>query len=1616
MVNRSGRSGNVRFGSKTVTRSTPAPTPPIVPANPSGTTPRDAFDLTLLNIGGNPLPLAAPGTITSSAVHTTGNALQDGDSYYVKVAAVDAGGNQGPATLAGPITMGGGSNTYRAAFAQVTNATNYRIYCSTDFNPLFIGEITETQRAAGVIFTGSNGGTTGGSTPGAVDIPFDGTGPTAVPTSNDATINLRVVKDEHGQPQFQEGSAPALVDTIATDTLHGYQQDNISFGTQPPEQGKTNLNINFAHGLNQDPIGNYHQGFYNWGESVWTIDTGGLALRAPAMLPVLLNTLYITSYTADTFPVITTSVPHRLSVGNIVTIAHCADSGMNGQRTVASVPSTTTFTTSEATASISGTDGEVRLQPLDARVESACTHNASSWFSAGNKVYFIDEVDGRLVIKEPLTQPSGTFRITRIFSWQGILLVAHDTVDPYEWSLDDGATWHLAGIDGPPISIAAPGLLTTSIVTGGSLTDTFLYYVIVTAQNAAGQESAPTIGTARVAATPDLTVRIAFGQVANAVSYNIYLSTDADPKLVGNITEANRATGIVIDTPGHTTAGGVAGAVDVQCNGVGDQAPAAGRLSTGIVTGGSLTDMLTYTVKVSAVDSHGIESVATEGAPQTMATPDLTLRVAVPAVTDAVLYRVYCSTDLNPRFVATITPAELATGIVIDSNVPPYTTAGGGGPGFVDIQVAGQAAFTSPGTITTSLQPGGSLVTGATYQVQVQAFSPDGAGSAAVAGTTIATVGSSKTIRLAFDKVAASGDLPAAASYAIFLSTVPAPGNPNATAPLFVGYVTEVHRAAGRVLVKQGGDSPNVENGTVALPTLPIASPGVLTTSRVNGGSLVNTSVYNIRVTAIDVNGVESYPTLGAAVTAATPNLTARIAFAQVTGAVTYKIYLSTATTPLFVGHITEAQRASGIKITAQDTTGAGGTAGAVDVEVAGTGYASPLAGGFVDVQLAGTGVQPIVTNVAQATDVQRYGKFFADYQDSAAALNPSRPIILMSNDPNQVFQSENPTDAAQWSAGSLVGQGGSFNPDHNTSLSVAPTGELLVGKAVNLFQLLNASDASASASAATSGNVEKRMGPVAQSTDVGMENFAWPAAIQFSFFGVIHDYDIMQLKPQRLSSNFGGVLLTPTIGFGPAFKLPAIPQAQKAVVAIATDHSRLLFAALSGDEGYILAGLDPGGQDDTAFEWHGSIARTGWPIRFLWTESFPLSGDKRDLYLFAASNESPYDVAAMRLPRTNVGYDPDTVFVQSASIDLGPDYGGQAQVPKVLSRATPNTMRLDSNPYGPNCVLDYRVAPPTPTNTNFVELGTFTHSPLPLPADVSNSYLPVGVYGTFVEVKATLQSPGPNIVSTSDAAATVVTTDVDHGFVFDQHVFISGCLDTKLNGDWIISAVDSPTTFRLQDGYGHNVSSTGSAASPGVSDGIVTTLESIETAAALESVEAVQFRRPIRKDLISCTVYADTSGMTREGGRRGASWEQLRRAIKACRDAIQPPMLVENSTNLRWTVDIQDFKRRWVDYNDGNGATMVVDLVMQELDTSLAVATAGVGAPFHVHLLEQFTGPLASITLEYVPIIQPEVFVNRALLLPTVDYIWNEGSRIITFTIVQSGIIRVYYEKAPSS
>lgn len=142
--------------------------------------------------------------------------------------------------------------------------------------------------------------------------------------------------------------------------------------------------------------------------------------------------------------------------------------------------------------------------------------------------------------------------------------------------------------------ISTPGTVTCTKQAGGSCT-AGTYYVKVVAGNGYGRTTATTGNTTVTTETTNLTVRAAFAQVTGATFYDIYCSTDADPKWVGRITEAQRASGILITAVGVTGAGGTAGAVDVQVPGTGLQAATTAAQNTAYSIPASPVDCSGYT-------------------------------------------------------------------------------------------------------------------------------------------------------------------------------------------------------------------------------------------------------------------------------------------------------------------------------------------------------------------------------------------------------------------------------------------------------------------------------------------------------------------------------------------------------------------------------------------------------------------------------------------------------------------------------------------------------------------------------------------------------------------------------------------------------------------------------------------------------------------------------------------------------------------------------------------------------------------------------------------------------------------------------------------------------------
>lgn len=129
--------------------------------------------------------------------------------------------------------------------------------------------------------------------------------------------------------------------------------------------------------------------------------------------------------------------------------------------------------------------------------------------------------------------------------------------------------------------LAAPTLGAGSAVSGGSCT-AGAYNVKAVGINPCGRTTGQT-AVQTTTATTNLTVRQAITALSGATAYDIYCSTDTDPKWVGQIpaTGTNSlATGCVITAVGTVGAGGVAGSVDIQVPGTGLQALTSAAINT----------------------------------------------------------------------------------------------------------------------------------------------------------------------------------------------------------------------------------------------------------------------------------------------------------------------------------------------------------------------------------------------------------------------------------------------------------------------------------------------------------------------------------------------------------------------------------------------------------------------------------------------------------------------------------------------------------------------------------------------------------------------------------------------------------------------------------------------------------------------------------------------------------------------------------------------------------------------------------------------------------------------------------------------------------------------------
>lgn len=149
----------------------------------------------------------------------------------------------------------------------------------------------------------------------------------------------------------------------------------------------------------------------------------------------------------------------------------------------------------------------------------------------------------------------------------------------------------------------------------------------------------------------------------------------------------------------------------------------------------------------------------------------------------------------------------------------------------------------------------------------------------------------------------------------------------------------------------------------VAVDKLSVPATPTSVTESGTSGTLVFNTAYNITVAANTLYGPTTVPAVGTVTMAndAVSTHTLRATIAQVTGALSYDIFMSTAAAPLWVARITEAERAAGVTITAVGTVSATSPgAGKVDVRVVGTGLASNVAPFALNQAIVTSGITPI--------------------------------------------------------------------------------------------------------------------------------------------------------------------------------------------------------------------------------------------------------------------------------------------------------------------------------------------------------------------------------------------------------------------------------------------------------------------------------------------------------------------------------------------------------------------------------------------------------------------------------------------------------------------------------
>jgi hypothetical protein len=171
---------------------------------------------------------------------------------------------------------------------------------------------------------------------------------------------------------------------------------------------------------------------------------------------------------------ITTAVPHGFPVGMSVLISDVTTSSFNGTFTIASVPTSTTFTYAQTAGNASSSGGTASLPIADRRPNSSLIQRSFSWTfdNWGDDILAVSSSDGRLLhwnIGEPLAGPVGTSPIVSITRAANVATVT--TQDHHGYAVGESVVISgnaVGSFNGTQTVTSAPSLTTFTFASSGT--------------------------------------------------------------------------------------------------------------------------------------------------------------------------------------------------------------------------------------------------------------------------------------------------------------------------------------------------------------------------------------------------------------------------------------------------------------------------------------------------------------------------------------------------------------------------------------------------------------------------------------------------------------------------------------------------------------------------------------------------------------------------------------------------------------------------------------------------------------------------------------------------------------------------------------------------------------------------------------------------------------------------------------------------------------------------------------------------------------------------------------------------------------------------------------------